>query len=154
LSGYVTTSVTNDSSNNRECLQLIEMYGGRAGTRTPDLLRVKKAVTALNLHAQVAFVTCTPARAHARTPTRLIVTPEPQRNGRDPQMSGFLGRFVGFFVGKRTQPDISLVSGINSLDAVCRVCRVSGSRDPVSALRYGVTSPTCTRELHPKIASN
>lgn len=32
-----------------------------------------------------------------------------------------------FFVRKRTQPDISLVSGINSLEGICRV---SGSRAP------------------------
>jgi hypothetical protein len=52
--------------------QLIEINGGRAGTRTPDLLRVKQTFLgpaecrrnpALWLHTPVAFVTCTPARA-------------------------------------------------------------------------------------------
>jgi len=37
--------------------QVFESIGGRTGTRPPDLLRVRQTVTALSLHAPVAFVT-------------------------------------------------------------------------------------------------
>jgi hypothetical protein len=44
LKPYVTIHVTTTPSNSSLCLNLIEMNGGRARTRTVDLLRVKQAL--------------------------------------------------------------------------------------------------------------
>ena len=44
MKGYVTIHVTKMLSTKSIGLYLLDLNGGRAGTRTPDLLRVKQAL--------------------------------------------------------------------------------------------------------------
>jgi hypothetical protein len=44
-------------------------------------------------------------------------------------VNAFVGCIVGFFVGKSDLPDKRELCVLNSLDSICRVCRVSTTEE-------------------------
>jgi hypothetical protein len=53
---------------------------------------------------------------------------------------GFVGSFVGFFVGFSGLPDKHSALATNDLDAICRICRVSSERESLGGLNYPVST--------------